>query len=893
MRLRFYHGVAISFLALFSLPSFAQIQTYEDQIQQELLRRGLDENELRALLYEKNIDLDNIQYLNADQILELEQTIDELQQITTLRDLQQVSDTSEVDNQTALLDTSDISPTTVDADSIQASIYGHHLFIDGRISLIEAGENYAPPVGFTIASGDELGVAIYSRNSQLDRSFRVGSDGAIRIRDGVVRVFVAGLTMDQARAKLEATFKRYYRFASSEFSLSLVSARSINIQVLGEVQNPGNYIVSGLNSVLNVIGGAGGFTDNGSVRKIQVIKRNGNIESFDLYGPLFDPGSTSLMYLEDGDLIHVPAAGTLVEMSGAVERSYTYELLDHEGLRQAIAFAGGLQRGAYLTSMKVLRFEEDRRVVKTVPYAQLLKNNETFLLHNGDVIEVAFIEDELENYVRVEGAVRNPGEFERTPGMRLSDLVTLGRLKPGAKTDFAYLRRTNIDGTIRMIPVSIDQILQGSDPLADIVLDDKDELTVWELERFTDNKYIKVAGAVRFPEQFAYDEGGSLRASDVIEMAGGLRRDAAEFAHVHRLDPLNPNDLTYFRLDLLRLMNNPNAPDNIVLEPFDSIHIYSKNDFLDEVYIRVAGAVNNPGEFAYGTGMNLRDAIILAGGFRRSSATNQIEISRVVIKDNQPTKTTVQTTSISREDLTRFGDNEEYFELEPFDNVFVRYVPEFELQQNVTIEGEVTLPGEYSLVKNNETVYDVIQRAGGLTEEAFTPAATLLRAEDSLGFLVMQLDQVMTNPGSHFNYVLKGGDEIFVPKRQDWVTIVGSAQYLVQNPDLKRINTPYHEGKNAEYYVDFYAGGFADEARTDKIFVKYANGQVKVTKRKFPFGKKHPEVLPGSVIQIGKKLRDLNAEGEEENVNWTRVLGDSVAQAMSILTLILLVQRLD
>jgi protein involved in polysaccharide export with SLBB domain len=238
------------------------------------------------------------------------------------------------------------------------------------------------------------------------------------------------------------------------------------------------------------------------------------------------------------------------------------------------------------------------------------------------------------------------------------------------------------------------------------------------------------------------------------------------------------------------------------------------------------------------------------------------------------------------------------FPLEPFDNIFVRYVPEFELQQNVTIEGEVTLPGEYSLVKENETVSELIRRAGGLTEESFAQAATLYRSEDSLGYIVMRLDEVLTNPSSRYNYVLKQGDIITIPKKKDYVVIEGATQLERSQSEQiigkgNSIRVPYHAGEDALFYINYYAGGFADDARKDKIFVLYPNGEVKTSEKRFLIGKKHPEVLPGSIIQVGKKKLDLYGKDKKEDINWTRVLGDSVAQAMSILTLILLVQRLD
>ncbi len=246
--------------------------------------------------------------------------------------------------------------------------------------------------------------------------------------------------------------------------------------------------------------------------------------------------------------------------------------------------------------------------------------------------------------------------------------------------------------------------------------------------------------------------------------------------------------------------------------------------------------------------MTLGDAITLASGFERSSATNAIEISRVIIQDNQHTQTVIKTDTLSRDDLEDLNSEDGVFQLEPYDNIFVRYIPEFELQQNVTIRGEVIFPGDYRLVKDNESVFDIIYRAGGLNEEAFAAGATLYRSEDSLGYIVMRLDEILENRSSKYNYALKDGDVIILPKRKDYVTIAGATNIQeTQNQEIvgidNTIRIPYHKGKNPLFYINEYAGGFAENARKDKIWVTHPNGEVKTTQSKFPIGKKHPLVL--------------------------------------------------
>ncbi len=878
----------------------AQITPYEVQLQQELRSRGIEEEELRALLLERGIDIDDIESLTPSQIAELQVAIEELSNDRKFgRDRSLENEVFEVDT-TEIVEEDMASDTlVVTDDSIKSyAIYGHQFVDTEQLSLIEIGESYSAPDYYRIGRGDELGVSIFSSNAQIDELLTVAPDGSVMIREGRVKVFVSGLSLSEVKDKLAKNYRQYARFDAGDFAVTVSTTRKINVQVFGEVMRPGSFTVDAVNSPMHLLAAAGGFTDNASVRQIKLIKKNGAESKIDLYQLINDPSYIRDVYLEDGDYIFVPAAQSIVEAAGAIKRPHQYEIIEGDGLIDLISYAAGLQQNAYLSTIRVLRYVNDRRIIKDVPYAQLIKDGLDYPLVHGDLIRVDSISAELEDYVSVIGEVRNEGEYERTEGMTVRDLIYRANLKRSSRRDFALLKRTNDDGTINMISLSIDDVLSGADPTANLVLQDADQLVVWPQERFTDEQYIKIAGAVRYEETVPYDDEGQLKVADAILLAGGLRRDAADYAHIHRLDPLNPNDRAYVRIDLLRLMNDENSIDNIVLEPFDSVHIYSKNDFLDDVLIKISGAVNNAGEFAYGEGMSLNDAIILAGGFKRSSATNDIEISRVIIKDNQPTKTIVKRVSLSRDELVDFTDSDGMFQIEPYDNIFVRYVPEFELQQNIAIEGEVKIPGEYSLVKENETVYDLIERAGGLTEEAFPEGATLYRGEDSLGYIVMRMEEIILDPSSRYNYTLKNGDVLTIPKRQDYVTIIGATNIdrAVSGDILgqeKSIRVPYHEGKDALFYINYYAGGFADNARKDKIFVKHANGEVKTTEKRFLLGKKHPEVLPGSIVQVGRELIDTYGQDQEEDVNWTKVLGDSVAQAMSILTLVLLVQRLD
>ena len=242
------------------------------------------------------------------------------------------------------------------------------------------------------------------------------------------------------------------------------------------------------------------------------------------------------------------------------------------------------------------------------------------------------------------------------------------------------------------------------------------------------------------------------------------------------------------------------------------------------------------------------------------------------------------------------GNND--FELMPFDQIFVRLAPEFELQRNIFVAGEVRFPGTYALMGNNTKLATIIKEAGGVTDEAFLKGATLARSKDGIGFVIIDLEKAMKNPKSFENIILQEGDEISIPKINNIVSISGATRASEVYPEKitaqGKIQVPFRGGKSAKYYIDEYAGGLSKQASLSNISVIDASG--KVTKaRNFLFFKKYPKVGPGAEIKVGYKEQKTEKvkQGEEKEVKWGEILANSIAQATAILSLILLIQNVN
>jgi hypothetical protein len=282
----------------------------------------------------------------------------------------------------------------------------------------------------------------------------------------------------------------------------------------------------------------------------------------------------------------------------------------------------------------------------------------------------------------------------------------------------------------------------------------------------------------------------------------------------------------------------------------------------------------------------------MAGGFKIEAAPYKVEVYRLQFDDKKKSRTLVAHLSLN-------GDytSDKAFKLKPFDQIYVREAPEFEFYRTVVIKGEVKFKGKYPVLKDNETITEIIERAGGLTDEAFLKGTTLFRNQDSLGYVVIDLDEAMKNKKSHFNLIVQDGDVIRVPKISNIVTIVGETQAKdlasAEITNGGKIHAPYESGKNAEYYINKYAGGIGDKGKKELITVTFPTGDVR-TVRKTLFWTRYPEVRSGSIIRIGSKAEEEKFKRENETkTDWGRVLTDSVAQATAILSLILLVNRID
>ncbi len=647
-------------------------------------------------------------------------------------------------------------------------IWGHDFFRNGAVDLFDKVPNTKVGDNYIIGEGDQLTVAIWGY-AYYNYNFTVNEDGYITTLE-VGRIYLKGLTYSAAKQLLRQRFASAFDLTNSKFDVSLTYSKSIKVNIVGEVVNPGSYNISSLNTAFNALVAAGGVTEIGSVRNIQV-KRNGKvIKTLDVYQFLMNAGASDDTYLEANDYIIVNGIGRVVEVQGEVNRPFKFELVKGENLNEVIAYAGGLRATAYKRNVTIFRYVDNENIVMDFNLDSIERERINYPLIDGDKIVFARIPEVIENIVTIQGSCRFPGNYQLTEGMRISDLIVKAKgLNYEAYTDRAYL----------------------------------------------------------------------------------IRKDA------------KLNDV-YVPFNLLEVIENPNSPLNFKLSKFDVVDIFSKTEFKETFNVVINGAVKVPGTFPYYERMTLKDLLYYSGGLKVEAANSKIEISRIVnFNDasalNEPTRVIIQSVSIGKE--LAIDDAANTFQLQPYDQVFVRNTPEFEYQKNITILGEVKYPGIYTLTSRTETLADIVERAGGLTQWAYAEGATMNRQDVSSTLVFLQ--KAMENPESKYNYVMREGDIVTIPKAGDLVALKGEIKYpFVGDPGT--VVVPFEKGRSARHFIRKYGKNFDDDAQRSETYIVEPNGYVRRT-HNFLFIHFYPRVkVKGCQIVVPQKPEDKpEIEGPE------------------------------
>jgi polysaccharide export outer membrane protein len=877
-------------------------------VRAQLDSRGFDDisfEEVRDRLIQKGIDVDNLDVSQAEAVqdaldeifVDLQAEKDAAEELTKA----EVKQSNVENKQEEKADESEDNDLDAEIEDdvfelseaeLKKLIYGQGIFLKLNIKSYTKNSDVRPPGTYLLGENDEIIVNIFG-SSQLSANYTI-EDGSIKPSQ-MERIFLKGLTFNQATKLLKKKFGQYYRFKDNEIAVSLNFSRNVLVNVTGMAREFGSYNIPATNTVFTALVAAKGPTANGSVRNIMIHRSGSPSKNFDLYEYMMDPSMAEDFFLQNNDYVHIPSRGKVVTIDGAVVRAHKYELKENENLKKLIFWAGGLEGNAYKKSIRIIRFEDDEEKIITVNYNDLIKSGKDFKLLNGDQVDIPLVPTTYRNFVSIEGAVDLSGEYQLSSKMKISDLILQGNPNEYARLDKGFLDRMTKGSETERIFINIQDILANPNSPANLELLPKDRVVVFSENEFLQpNRVIKLSGAVRNPNK--YEHSINLKLAEIVTLSGGLLDDATGLAYIYRTNLGSYEPTEYLRVDIKDAVTNPNSTANILLQPQDSVVVYSFRDILIPSTVSIKGAVLTQDTFHFSSSMTLRDLLSLSGGLKLSADQAKIDIYRINIKSGEATKTKAITVEVD-DNYNVIGAQNGEFLLKPFDVVNVRYTPDFELQQTVTITGEVRYPGPYSLLKANERLSDIIERSGGFKETAFQEGITLNRTEGGLGFLVVDVKDILMNPNSPSNYILKRGDIINIPKEVNVVSIQGftnaAENYGTIENRSDKVNVPFHEDKGAKYYIDKYTGGINKQAggKYSLIKVRQPGGKLEKTKD-FGLFKRYPKVQKGAVIIVDRKVK-TEEETERKKVDWGEVIANTVSQATAILTLVILIQQIQ
>lgn len=581
-----------------------------------------------------------------------------------------------------------------------------------------------------------------------------------------------------------------------------------------------------------------------------------------------------------------------VNIVGEVSIPGTYRIPAINSVYNAINAAEGI------TPIGSVRNIEVRRSGKTIKkfdlYDFLMNGNveRDFFLQDGDFIYVPA----ASKIVAIDGSIRRPKQYELLPNENLPELVNIaGGLAANAYTSSIQLSRFTSNRK-EIININLAEILEGG---KSFTLFDGDSITISRIPPTIDN-YVAIEGPVRFPGRYEFKEG--YRVSDLIAQAGGVTY-STHLTRAYIIRILDDDTRVTLNISPENIIIDTGSPDNVLLQKQDRVVFFDKALFRERFTIAIQGSVKKETVMEYTDGLTLNDVLFFAGGFKQEAAGSKIEISRLVQfergaegfedynVDEEGQRILVRTIPIG-EDLTI--DNEaKGFILLPYDNISVRREFSFDTMRVVKLMGEVRFPGTYTILRKDERLLDLIERAGGLTKYAHPQSAKLHRFDAKIGRVILELTDAFRDPESRANYILKEGDEIVIPTVNQVVSIRGAIKY----PDLDSLETisgRYIPGKRAKWYIKRYGAGFEKRAKRSSVLSIAPNGEVGSSKFVF-FGRKYPKVAEGATITVdAKPPKPPKQPVQKEPLNWNIVLPaiiTSIASTVSTTVLYFLLRR--
>jgi len=738
-------------------------------------------------------------------------------------------------------------------------------FFSQEISTFSPVDDASVPGDYVLGVGDSMAIQMMGTTTER-YDVEIARDGSIFIESlGVISI--AGLSMSQAVDTLEKRVAN--ELFGTTVSINLGKLKAMNIFLAGEIKNPGMYSVSALTSVTQALYQAGGITELGSIRNIQVLRNGEHVNTFDAYDLLIKGSSTNDIRLKSGDVLLIPPYQSIAEVRGESRRPMLYEITEGETVADLVKMSSGFAENASPSDSVLLTQSSAGSPLNAMALNLLNQNDLETVIGMNDVLIIPKANITPRNFIEITGAAHRTGLVAWEEGMHLRDIITdINKDFPQyIDLDFSMIvRKPDRFSNLSFLNFSLRELFQNNE-YEDIELFEFDQIVFFSSTPDEDqsNESIK--------EKLS----SNLQINNVIDDDEILLN--------------NPNDLT---MDKELSAASKDFTRVILLKPIiDRIKLDSSLPNPMQL-ISISGDVPHPGIYPLFKNATAKDLIEAAGGFNDTAYDKAIELSRPILKS--------LSYSYQLQELNASNNDQELIaaKLEPLDHLTVRGYPERNKSRKVRLTGEFNFPGDY-LISTDETISSVIERAGGFTDSAFIQGSVYLKntvrleeikrleeysnqikknyssssltQESASSIPIDQLDDFIsmleaTEPtgrvaidlgGSDLsNYGVEDGDSLHIPKKSLTVNVVGE------------VNLAHALEYAKELTIDDYlqlSGGLTQRAAKDNLYIVKANGAtIVLDKSSFRIFGRKPKIEPGDTIVV-----PVNIQYKDSLTNWTQV----------------------
>jgi len=723
------------------------------------------------------------------------------------------------------------SPSTA-----QVEQFGYSIFSEPVSTFAPTGNT--PVSGdYLLGPGDTLTILFWGRINQT-LNLPVQRDGTV-LMPRIGPLPVAGLTFEQAKKLIES---RTGQIEGVQANVTMGPLRTIQVFVMGKVEQPGLYTVSALSHVSNALVASGGISKVGSLRNVELRRGNQLVRTIDLYGMLLRGDASNDLQLEPRDVLFVPVIGPIVGVVGDVKSPAIYELKGNEDLAGVLRLAGGVGAFGYAQRVQVERVEQHRRsVALDVDLSNLGRRR--VAIRDGDLVKVFPVLQQQQNVVVLKGNANRPGTYQWYDGMRVADLIGEGE----GLADHTYLEYASIRRRVgpaektEFIPVDLGAALEIQSPSANLQLGPRDELTIYSDNDLHEAPTVAIRGAVRKPGVYPLTQG--MNVSDLVFEAGGAKDDAylasATLARTQVVDGSITQHI-YADVDLRMALSRSGAAD-LPLRREDELFVQQASNWHKTWQVKIEGEVMRPGPYAISEGERLSHVLQACGGLRTDAYLPAIVFVRQSIKQ---------------------------VEQQRLDESLVR------MRQNVS---------RLALTPRASGEPESAERATALASMQQVLSDTA--GQQATGRVVLNASSLESLERSPSDVVLENGDIVAIPKRPSAVNVLGQ----VYNP----VAIVYESDLRVQDYLQ-RAGGPTEGADQDHIFVVKASGAIitdagyrEMRKAKmFPLlpalggGLEAAYLAPGDTIYVPEKL--IYVSGLKYATDVTQIIANS-ATALAVI----------